>query len=291
MLKIESKYGICQKVSKDQYLLILTDKGSKLYKSVDEVADKQNNSEYGFGARFITSFYYSGCGIPLTDEQIELMCAVICDGTFNKDNPNSDFCRFHIKKDRKKEKLRDIFNRCGIRYSESVSAAEGYTDFYIHGTPIRTKIFDSFWYQCNNHQLKIICDNVMFWDGNTNKTKNGIERNRFSTNILDTANFIQFAYSACGYRATIGMNNRVGQEYLTSGKLYTRKSIDYWVIVTNRIAPGMCGKDENGKTRPKFVEEPTIDGFKYNFIVPSGNVVFRRENRIFVTSGFDFVIQ
>ena len=291
MLKIESKYGINQKISEDQYMVFLSSKGSKLYRTSKDVADKQNNSEYGFDAKFLTSFYYSGSGMDLTDEQIELMCAVICDGSFKKDNPNSLFCRFHIKKDRKKDKLREIFDKCRIKYSESVSAADGYIDFYIHDTPIRTKKFDSIWYCCNNHQLKVICDNIMFWDGSTNKTKAGTIRNKFSTNVLDTADFIQFAYSACGYRATIGMNNRVGQEYLTAGKIYTRKSIDYWVSVTNRNTPGMCGNGGKDTTRPKFIKEPTKDGLKYNFIVPSGNIVTRRNNRIFVTSGYDFVIQ
>lgn len=68
MLKIESKYGINQKISENQHMLFLSSKGSKLYRTSRDIADKQNNSEYGFDAKFLTSFYYSGNGLDLTDE-------------------------------------------------------------------------------------------------------------------------------------------------------------------------------------------------------------------------------
>ena len=76
----------------------------------------------------IKAFNYGGVGIGLSDAEIKLMCAVICDGTFTHNKTN--LCRFHLKKDRKKVEVRKIFSECGIEYTERESSANGYTDLY-----------------------------------------------------------------------------------------------------------------------------------------------------------------
>ena len=73
------------------------------------------------------------------------MCAVICDGSFygtSRPELNSwKTCRLHIKKDRKKNELRDLFKRGNFKYREKESACEGYTDFYVEA-PLREKVFN-----------------------------------------------------------------------------------------------------------------------------------------------------
>ena len=276
----ETKYGVNQTVCDKHNIVYWTKDNYKHTCNIQEIIDKQkNNGWYGY---FETAFSYNGVGIDLSEIEIKLMCAVICDGSFYSHSPNNLMCRFHIKKDRKKERLREIFQEYGKPYREVQSSAEGYTDFYIEA-PRREKYFTSDWYNCSQHQLQIICDNIVFWDGSENYTTKGKRRLRFSANVKETADFVQFAFSACGYRAAISVRDRTGQQYFTCGKWYTRKSIEYNVIVTNRNRVGICNdcRMSHKKTMPQKV--PTTDGYKYCFTVPSHQLVLRRKNNIFIT--------
>lgn len=277
----KTKYGLDQCLSDEHNVYYITSKGYLNNKSFKELKEQHEKSKNGFSGKFITTFDFSNTGINLTDAEIKLMCAVICDGSFYYDNPKAkDFrhrksnrtCRFHIKKDRKKDKLREIFKECNIKYREIESANVGYTDFYV-SAPRHEKEFTSYWYDCTQHQLQIICDNILFWDGCESNN-----RKKFTTTNKNTADFVQFAFSACGYRSRIITKDRVGQKYLTNGKEYTRKSIEYEISITSRILVGMSNVN---KTEIKPYK--TKDGFKYCFTVPSHMWVARRNGCIFIT--------
>ena len=282
MYHFETKYGLNQTLTEDHNVIYYSEKGCFHNESLKEIMNNHNNNISGFNGHFITSFKYGGKGIDLTDEQIRVMCAVIADGSFysvsQPHQPSYQTCRFHIKKERKKERLRLLFKEANIEYREVQSAVKDYTDFYIKA-PRREKEFTNYWYDCTNEQLKIICDEVLFWDGSTNTTKNGVERKRFSTTVEQTANFVQFAFSSCGYRASISVRDRSGKQYFTCGKMYTRKSKEYSVLITNRNLIGVY-KAHNSDM---FKEVKPIDGYKYCFTVPSHMLVLRRKNQIFVT--------
>lgn len=279
----KTKYGLDQCLSDDHNVYYQTSKGNSTMKKFCEIRKMHESSKQGFSGRFYRTFRYDGHGIDLTDAEIELMCAVICDGSFYYDNRDGDYsnrpsngtCRFHIKKDRKKANLRFIFKECGLEYREVKSVNDGYTDFYV--TPPRhEKYFSDFWYGCNNRQLNIICDNVLFWDGHCDRDG----RRSFSTTVKESADFVQFAFSATGRSATIYIDNRSGQKYQTNGKEYIRKSNYYDVRISDRKMSGMTGKN-GGKT--KIEEYATKDGFMYCFTVPSHKWVMRRNNKIVVT--------
>ena len=276
----ETKYGINQTLCDEHTIVYWSAKNSKHICNIQEIIDQQQKN--GWHGYFETSFKYDGSGINLSDIEIKLMCAVICDGSFCSALPNNFTCRFHIKKERKKERLKNIFKEYGKPYREVKSAADGYTDFYIEA-PRREKYFTAEWYNCSQHQLQIICDNILFWDGNESYTAKGKRRLRFSTTIKETADFVQFAFSACGYRANILIKDRTGQQYFTNNKLYVRKSIEYNVTITNRHRVGLCSDNRlnHKKTIPQQV--PTIDGYKYCFTVPSSMLVLRRKENIFIT--------
>ena len=262
--------GVDMCVSDNHGLPYLDHKRKLVKTEFSKIKERHEKTACGFSGKFIMSFRYDGEGLPLTDWEIKMMCAVICDGSFNKDSPNSKFCRFHIKKDRKKEELRRLFAEGGVEYKESRSAAEGYTDFFVYA-PIRTKVFTKEWYKASQHQLQIICDNILFWDGSERQTTK-----TFASNVKETAEFVQFAFSSCGYRATLQMNDRRGQK---RGN-YIRKSIDYWVTISNRPYASMTAHP-NEKT--PIVPYKPLDGFQYCFTVPSHMWVMRRNGRIMVT--------
>lgn len=282
MYHFETKYGLNQTLTKDHRVVYYSKKGCLHNDSLEEVMKNHEQNICGFNGNFITSFRYGSKGIDLTDIQIRIMCAVIADGSFYsvaKPHQSSyQTCRFHVKKECKKERLKALFNEAQIEYREVQSANEGYTDFYIQA-PRREKEFTDYWYNCTNEQLKIICDEVMFWDGSVNPTKNGIERKRFSTSIEQTANFIQFAFTACGYRASLSMRDRRGKEYKTAGKTYIRKAREYNVSITNRNLIGLYKRHN----KDIFQKVTPVDGYKYCFTVPSHMLVLRRKNQIFIT--------
>lgn len=289
MYHFETKYGLDQTLSPDHIMLIdhSTRQGKHWYTTIT-AEDFKNQQEKGLFNpeynKFPTTFNYSGKGIDLTDNEIKIMCAVICDGTFNynlTENANTfKKCRFHIKKDRKKEVLRKLFIESNIWWEEKISSVNGYSDFYIIA-PRKEKTFSPYWYNCNSHQLQVICDNILQWDGYTNITKKGKTRKGFSTTIKETADFIQFAFTSCGYRSYIRIDDRRGSKHIVNNKEYEHKSICYEVIFTNRILPTISGqRDET----PTIIETVIpVDGYKYCFQVPTEHLILRRNNKIFIT--------
>ena len=244
-----------------------------------DLRKRHEKSAHGFSGRFYTSFDYSGTGIDLSDDEIRLMVATFADGSFpsnyieRNNSPLYKQARFHLKKERKKHRLVELANACSAEWHTVDSAADGYDDYYVI-TPLREKHYPKSWYNCNKHQLQVIADEVMFWDGDYKKN------NYYSTTSKEDADFIQFVYSSLGYRASISINDRCGNDYMTRGKAYTRKSVEYRVSYTKRNLVGMkCNKDN----KVEIKKYKTIDGYEYCFTVPSHMLVLRRNNKIFIT--------
>lgn len=284
MYHIESKYGVNQTLTKDHNVVWWSQKGYFHKDTLADIMKLHQENKSGFMGAFKTTFDYSGSGIDYTDAEIRLMCAIFADGSFYQNSQphrNSwNTCRFHIKKERKKARLKELFKECNLEYREKPSAAKGYTDFYIQA-PKREKEFLPYWYNCSRHQMEIVCDEVIFWDGYTNYTKKGTKRISYSTTSKQSADFVQFAFACCGHRASILIDDRTGQEYFACGKIYTRKSIAYNVRITSRNMTSTGGghiKKEN-----MFQKVVPVNNRKYCFTVPSHMLVLRRNNRIFIT--------
>ena len=283
----ETKYGTNQTICDNHRIIYWTAKNKKRECTISDIIEAQNNPYSGWRGRFETVFQYDGKGIDLSDAQIRLMCAIIADGSFysnattERDSWNT--CRFHIKKERKKQRLRYLFKLNKLEWRETPSQNIGYTDFYIVA-PRREKQYESYWYNCTNHQLQIVCDEVLHWDGSF-KTPNhmGVSRKSFSTTVKQTADFVQFAFSACGYRVAIRVRDRVGKTKILNDKEYIRQTLEYELNVTERHFVGLNSdiRQNQNKTIPYKV--PTVDGYKYCFTVPSGMLVLRREGQIFIT--------
>lgn len=283
----KTKYGLNQCLSEDHTVVYITSKGNLYQKPMKEIVKQHLNAVNGFQGKFITSFRYDGKGLNLTDAEIKLMLAVICDGSFNNKNrlynpkwqDKTTWCRINIKKEAKKSELEKILQECGIKYKKTKwNNKDRDYDNYSFYAPIRTKKFTKEWYNSSQHQLQIIADNILQWDG---CTKNG--RMNFSTTVKENADFIQWVFSACGYRASILTYDRRGTQKINykNGKTYTRKSIEYSVTITLRTRISMGGTRKDQKT--PITKHKTTDGYEYCFTVPSHMLVLRRGNRIFIT--------
>lgn len=271
-----TKYGIDQCLCDDHNLVYVTQKmPNKLqYMKMSDMIKKHNKN--GFRGKFLTTFNYSGKGISLSDEEIRVMCMVICDGSFPVKNTN--YCRINIKKSRKIERAKYLLESSNIKYDIKKWNPQD-TEYinYVFYSPIKTKTFEDWWYDCNNHQLSIICDEILNWDGTTVDN-----RMRYSTRDKKVADFIQFAFSACGYRSVISEYKKDRIKIVNNNEYYDN-GIDYDLLISKNTQIGLTVDNRDDHEYTKINKYKTIDGYKYCFTVPSHMLILRRNNRIFIT--------
>lgn len=277
----KTKYGLDQCLSDNHNCYYITSKGNLYNKKFREIRDAQQNNKNGFLGKFITAFNYSGDGIPYTNDDIRLFVAIIADGSYNYsadinwDSYNR--CYFNLKKERKIERLRMLLDKLHIKYIEQHNNENGYTRIRFDSM-FRIKEFPKEWYNCTQEQLQVICDELIYWDGDFECNKN-----RISTTIKSNADFIQWCYTATGKRSTININDRRGNIKIVDNKQYEQKSIDYDVVFSDNVLVSMCTDDRPNHTKTKIEQYKTTDGYEYCFTVPSHILVLRRNNKIFVT--------
>ncbi len=270
----KTKYGLDQCLCDDHNVYYITSKNNLYHKTFREVRD--NHEKTGFLGKFITTFDYEGKGLPYNEWEIRLKVAIKADGSFkNKYKPFD--CYINIKEKRKKERLEWLLNNNNIKY-EILDGAEGYSVYkftYLDNEKTYTKE----WYNCTKEQYKIIYDEIFYWDGDFKY------KDRFFTTIKSDADFIQFVGTSLGYRCSIQIKDRTGQinKIKSNNKSYIRKSIDYVVNFTKRTLISLCSDSREDHTKTPITKYKTLDGYKYCFTVPSGMLVLRRNNCIFIT--------
>lgn len=254
---------ISQCLTDEHNCYYITSKGNLYNKTMREIMECHKNANAGFTGRFLTSFSYGGKGINLSDEEIKLMCAVICDSAFIR---NTSRCYLNLKKERKQKELRSILQHLNIQWDErTYESMPGYIRF-IFEAPRREKEFSEYWYDCSTHQLQVICDNICKWDG---YTQNGKPKS-FHTTSIKTADFLQFAYASIGKRVSISEDVREG-----------RKTCYQLTISDNTLVSIFNRKTNRSETL--FKKVIPADGKCYCFSVPSGMLVLRRNRKIFIT--------
>lgn len=232
--------------------------GKLMEKAAEDIVGLHNGSKHGWAAgEFIGDYTYSGEGLALSDDEIRLMVAVMADGSFYKragHHPN--YCIFHVKREDKKERLRSLLGICGIAYNE-YDRMDGFSDISFRA-PERNKTYEG-WWSASQHQLQIIADEVLRWDGT-------VGRDEFYTRDKHSADFIQHVFSATGRRTTINPFEREDG------------SIDYVVHVIKSASWGIASttKQEIG-----IVDSP--DGHCYCFRLPTGMWLSRRNGKVVVT--------
>jgi hypothetical protein len=259
LYKISTIRGsVDQVLSADHNFAYITTKGHMQKKPFREVMRMHKENVQGFYGKVETTFSYGGNGIDLSDNEIRLMCAVMADGSFRK---NLQLCTINVKKERKKERMRELLS--GVDYKE-YRKSNGYSTFRFYA-PRREKTFTEYWYACNNHQLQIVAEEVFYWDGRID-SKN---RHHFFSTDKASADFVQFALSATGRRATIGVDNR--------------KNKPCYVVIASTGNSTVSMASTGGKNKAEITEVIPKDGKQYCFEVETGYLVLRRNGRIFIT--------
>ncbi len=244
-------------LSSNHNFAYITSKGHMRKKSFSEVMELHKKNVQGFYGRVETAFNFSGCGIDLTENEIRIMCAVIADGSFRK---KAKFCTVNVKKERKKERIRLLLK--DTNYKE-YHISNGYSEFRFYA-PRTEKEFTDYWYNCTNEQLQIIVDEVFNWDGSII----GARKAYYSTS-KKSADFIQFALSATGKRATISVDNR--------------KEKPCYIVHCANGNSTVSMVATGGRTKATITEVVPKDKMQYCFTVDTGYLVLRRNGRIFIT--------
>jgi superfamily II DNA or RNA helicase len=261
--QFETKYGIDQCFSREHNIVYKTKAGYIKKISLAQMIEKHNRTVSGFHGNFITTFNVKeNGGIPYSDIEIRLMVACIADGHFPK---KSKLCKMRLKKERKKKRIRMLLKMSLIDYDEKTPKyeAKGFSQF-IFKPLLKIKEFNELFWYCSPDQLQIISDEVLLWDGDCKQT--------FTTTSKKSADFIQYVFSACGYRTSIYKDKRI-KKYKNGECYNVRKS--------NKATTTIIRANPNNKV--KINEYQSIDGYKYCFNVPSGMLLLRRSNKIFVT--------
>lgn len=239
-------------------------------KPTKEVVDIFNRNSRGFRGLIKNVFSYDGAGIDLTEGELRLQVAVIADGRIvaeGKDN----YTQMRFSKERKYLRLLELCKHYNLRYKDNgfkinPKYKSGKEYEIIVWPKLLDKSFDSKYYSCSQAQLKIIADEVLHWDG-------CLSTNTFSTVKKDSADFIQFCFTALGYKTAISLDERTDK--YESGVAYTI------IITTTGRQHTTFEKASTSTSKIDAYQMP--DGFKYCFEVPSSYLVLRRNNFIFIT--------
>ena len=167
-----------------------------------------------------TSFCYNG-QLEVDENIIRLAVAINADGmyapktTLNKNkNRTSRNTRFtdldtsirdcyviNVKKERKKIRLRELFEKANLYYEEKEYG--DYTSFVFHFPYFDAKHFPKEWYNLTRSCKEVIVDEVFNWDGSITESilptgKNYI-RKTYSTSKKEDADFMQFVFLTTGH--------------------------------------------------------------------------------------------
>lgn len=264
---LKSSTGIDQMLSDDHKVLYKI-KGRYDTKTAKDLVDicSQNKSE--FSGRFIVDYKYEGFKINMTDDMIRLHVVMKAVSTPIKIKTTGKY-RINIKKQRKKDRLEWLLAKNNIDYHKG-DTTNGFShyDFYMPNFEKRM----SEWMFCSQHDALVITDELKYWD-ECYQSKGNRMPNFFSC-FKEDVDAVQYFYNILGYRCPIHHDVREGRN--------TR----YYASPTIRNTPAISKGKKSSITRVK-----SEDGFKYCFSVPSGFLVLRRNDSVFVTgnSGKDFV--
>jgi len=280
MIRIKTKYGVDQLLSPEHRVLL--EDGSAKHNKRETVSAEElllRHDEYHAGVRsprggtkkgtdtvafssaaIPTAFrYIPDSRMPYSDMQLRVLVAVIADGYFGS---ATNTCTVRLKKPRKKSRLRTLLRLAEISFTERSCRPEGFTKF-VFTAPERWKEFGPEFWKASGSQLCVIADEVLHWDGSTTRGE------RFSSSSAASAEFVQFAFAALR-----GLGG--GTARLSSRE--RRGSVEHTV----QIRRGTDRLYIRGSS-PTMWREPSTDGYKYCFRVPTTYLVFRRNGCVFLS--------
>lgn len=199
--------------------------------------------------------------VSLNEWELRLLVAIMADGNFPHKYDNR--CQMEFRKPEKIERFEKLCIKAGVVAVREIIRGGLATRFNLIA-PARKKIYDNDFWFLSPEQMDIIFDEVFFWDGSMEST-----RFRFYTIHKQSADFIQFLCATHGYKTSI----------ITT----TSNNAPYYTVQFN---PNKCILEESllSESYCNLVGyEKKKGGQVYCFRMPSGQLLLRRNNKIFVT--------
>jgi len=264
---IKTKYGVDQMISKDHRCLIYKHDRKGKYDKHEVVVAKElykihTDSKLGVRDRFLTSFRINRTTrVGYSDSVLRVIVMLSVDGYLDKNK-----FVLQLTKRRKIDRAKKLLKNASIDFNES-SQKNGVTRISFNKVLVNNfdgrevileKGLEKLW-AANYSQLKIIVEEVLYWDGNQ---KDKI----FFTRKKEEADFIHYAISATGKRGV-----------LRSDKHKDGKT-DYRVYQYENIKIGIAGT-----LKLEIKKVKSVDGYKYSFTVPTSFLITRRNGNVVVT--------
>lgn len=264
MIRFKNARGVDQLLSPEHRVLAEFPYGERLrVVSAAEVLVAHRENAQGFRGKIPNTFTVVGRGMDLSAAQLRLHVAVSADGYIQRES--SRRCVVRLRKERKILRLRQLLADAGVPYDERECAPAGFRMFTF--TALAPKGLAALW-ECSQEQLAVVADELGRWDGGSRKAGS----TEFYSRRREDADFAQYAFCATGRTAT------VSEQHREDG------SVDYIVHArAHGRAIGLAGTLVDGSKSETVWVEPSTDGFKYCFTVPSTFLVFRRNGCVFLS--------
>ena len=200
--------------------------------------------------------------LKLNEWELRLLVAIMADGNFPHKHDNR--CIMEFRKEAKIKRFEKLCTRAGIIAVKETIRGGLATRFNLIA-PVRKKIYDNDFWQLAPWQMDVIFDEVFFWDGSIEEN-----RNRFYTIHKSSADFIQFLGITHGFKTTITISTSNKSPYYT-----VQYNPNKWIGEKD---------DMNFDPYTNLTSYQKLKGGQvYCFRMPSGMLLLRRNNKIFVT--------
>lgn len=200
--------------------------------------------------------------LDMSDDMIRFAVMMQADGHYV---PKGLQAQVTVRKERKKQRIRQILSAVGVEWSERVYERRPTETIFVFYPPYRGKHFGPEWYRASRHQLKVVLDEVEYWDGLCDHPES-----RYFTADKCNADFVQYAAHANGRRAVMGVTVSDNEKWPTSYAVYIRTGDHH----KNKASV---------REHTKIDRIPSLDGRKYCFTTPTGYFVARYKDTVFCT--------
>lgn len=249
---------VSQRVTLNHRLPLIKPKKGLEIVTAEEFLENHNSKTRGSLWEFQRTFKAPNTlGLPFSDNELRLDVAIKADGSLYPRTDSGHPCcvsynrvRFHLKKQRKIERLENLLNLLNMEYTKKPTY-EGRVSITFNLDRKIEKTYSKSYYRASPSQLKIIVEEMQHWDGTSHN---------FSSQYKTDCDFIQYALAACGKGSTLNRGTRC------------------WTVSFSDKKTASCNSH-----RKKYEFEMLPEQDVYCFTVPTGMFLIRDRNRITVT--------
>ena len=267
--EIGTKNTVSMVLSGNHNVFYRTSKKNYIKKQVAEIIKMYHRSKQGHHAEIPLTFTFDfsdGIRKYKNEYMIRFLVAHCADGTIMNYGKGT-LCRIRVKKQHKIDLLRAYLPKTGLNWEER-HYADGYTYFYYRLSDTSKMLHEHF----KNPDLetaRILSEEVFRWDGDE-------DRLTYRTTIKEEADFVQFILS--GY---LGKTVTILKHRLHENRTYKEAPM-YGVSILDRKFSTPFRKGGKSKTSNNILRRCPPQ-MMYCFTVPTGLLLARRKNHIFIT--------